>query len=49
MTLDLDEKLGSVQLEPSGSVRAGHVGTWRLVFTVGGYGVDEGGTIKIAQ
>jgi hypothetical protein len=43
------ERLGTVTLEPSGSVIAGHVGQWTLRLTVGSYGIDEGGTIKVAQ
>ena len=43
------ERLGEVVLEPSGPVTAGQFGTWRLRYTVGAYGVDEGGTIKVAQ
>ena len=42
-------RLGTASLDPPGQVVAGHVGTWRVVYTVGSYGVDEGGTIKIAQ
>lgn len=45
----ISERLGTVRLEPSGPVVAGSVGQWRLVYTVGSYGVDEGGTIKLAQ
>lgn len=41
--------LGTATLDPSGPVVAGSVGTWTLVYTVGSYGIDEGGTIKIAQ
>ena len=38
-----------VTLHPSGPVVAGTVGTWQLTLTVGTYGIDEGGTIKVAQ
>ena len=41
--------LGTVTLTPSGPVEAGQVGTWRIELTVGIYGIDEGGTLKIAQ
>ncbi len=44
-----DVHLGVVTLHPSGPVVAGSVGTWQLIFTVGTYGIDEGGTIKVAQ
>ena len=42
-------RLGVVNLDPAGAVRAGQVGSWRIAYTVGAYGVDEGGTIKVAQ
>lgn len=42
-------RLGTVTLSPDGPVIAGSVGQWTLVYTVGSYGVDEGGTIKLAQ
>jgi hypothetical protein len=49
-TTDLiSHRLGTVILEPDGPVVAGSVGQWTLVYTVGSYGVDEGGTIKVAQ
>jgi hypothetical protein len=44
-----EERLGRVTLTPAGSIVAGQVGQWTLVYTVGSYGVDEGGTIKIAR
>lgn len=44
-----DERLGRVELSPAGPVVAGSVGEWTLKLTVGSYGIDEGGTIKIAQ
>ena len=43
------ERLGSVRLEPAGPVVAGSVGQWRLIYTVGSYGIDEGGTIKLPR
>ena len=42
-------RLGTVRLEPVGPVVAGSCGTWTLTLTVGSYGIDEGGTIKVAQ
>jgi hypothetical protein len=45
----VSERLGTVALEPEGPVVAGTVGQWRLVYTVGSYGFDEGGTIKLSQ
>ncbi|MEX0887694.1 MAG: DUF3604 domain-containing protein, partial [Phycisphaeraceae bacterium] len=45
----IDPCLGSVTLTPHGPVVAGSVGQWTLRYTVGSYGVDEGGTLKLAQ
>lgn len=42
-------RLGTVALEPAGPVVAGSMGQWILTLTVGSYGIDEGGTIKLAQ
>jgi hypothetical protein len=44
-----DERLGRVTLSPQGPVVAGSVGEWTLTYVVGSYGIDEGGTIKIAR
>ena len=41
--------LGSVRVEPGGPVVAGSMGSWTITLTVGSAGIDEGGTIKIAQ
>jgi hypothetical protein len=41
--------LGTVTLDPPGPVVAGSIGQWTITLTVGGMGIDEGGTIKIAQ
>lgn len=41
-------RLGRVQLEPQTDVIAGRYGTWTLRYTVGRYGIDSGGQIKIA-
>jgi hypothetical protein len=41
--------LGTVTIEPSTPVVAGSVGQWTITLTVGSAGIDEGGTIKIAQ
>src|SRR4029078_5452551 len=41
--------LGSVALDPCLPVVAGSTGQWIIVLTVGSAGIDEGGTIKIAQ
>lgn len=42
-------RLGAADLTPSGPVVAGSLGEWTIRLTVGSYGIDEGGTIKVAQ
>jgi hypothetical protein len=42
-------RLGTVTLDPSGPVVAGSYCSWTLTLTIGTVGIDEGGTIKIAQ
>ncbi|NVB37646.1 DUF3604 domain-containing protein [Pseudenhygromyxa sp. WMMC2535] len=44
-----EPRLGRVVLSPAAPVVAGSVGEWRLTYTVGSYGIDEGGTIKVAR
>jgi hypothetical protein len=44
-----EERLGEVALDPSGPVVAGCLGTWTITLSVGSLGIDEGGTIKLAQ
>jgi len=44
-----DDRLGRVELSPDAPIVAGSVGQWRLTYTVGSYGIDEGGTIKVAR
>ncbi|MFQ6098175.1 MAG: DUF3604 domain-containing protein, partial [Armatimonadota bacterium] len=39
---------GRAAIEPSGPVVAGTVGTWVLTYTVGEYGFDDGGHLKVA-
>src|SRR4051812_40674521 len=46
--MDLN-RLGSVTVEPCDPVVAGSMGQWTITLTVGSAGIDEGGTIKIAQ
>ena len=41
--------LGSAEIEPISKVVAGSHGTWRLVYHVGEYGIDDGGSIRIAH
>ncbi len=42
-----NEYLGSVFMENTEHVIAGCVDTWKVVFTVGKYGIDDNGSIKI--
>ncbi|MFZ1754075.1 MAG: DUF3604 domain-containing protein, partial [Caldilineaceae bacterium] len=42
-------RLGTVTLDPPGPVVAGSIGQWTFTYTVGSYGIDEGGTLKLAQ
>ncbi|UCD78431.1 MAG: DUF3604 domain-containing protein [Desulfobacterales bacterium] len=44
-----EKRLGSLQLEPRGAVEAGSIGQWTLTYTVGDYGIDDGGTIMLVQ
>ncbi len=39
--------MGTTHLEPMSDVEAGSFSTWRLVFTAGEYGIDDGGTLAI--
>lgn len=51
-TMDSDQartRLGHVALDPAIPVVAGSTGQWTLTLTVGSYGIDEGGTIKLAH
>jgi hypothetical protein len=43
------ERLGTVSLEPCCAVEAGSYQSWTLTLTVGSYGIDERGTIKVCQ
>lgn len=40
---------GRASIDPSGPITAGRTGTWTISYTVGRYGVDNGGRIKIAM
>lgn len=39
---------GSAVLTPAGAIQAGSYGTWQITCTVGRYGLDNGGRLKIA-
>ena len=41
--------LGKAEISPTANVIAGSMGTWRLTFTVGRFGIDDGGSIRIAR
>jgi len=40
---------GTARLDPETPVEAGSYGTWTLTYTVGRYGVDNGGRLKVAM
>ncbi|MCL5962415.1 MAG: DUF3604 domain-containing protein [Chloroflexi bacterium] len=42
------DKYGSAGINPEEDVEAGSVGTWVITYTVGIYGIDDGGTIIVA-
>ena len=45
----VEHRLGRALLDPPGPVVAGCFGTWTVTVIVGSLGIDEGGTIKLAQ
>lgn len=49
MTDTLQHRLGTATLTPCEPVVAGSYQQWTLTLTVGSYGIDEGGSLKIAQ
>ena len=45
---DLTEReLGSVRVEPADDIVVGTYGTWTITYTVGVYGIDVGGGLKV--
>src|SRR5437870_2301367 len=42
-------RLGNITIAPCSPVIAGSIGQWTITLTVGSSGIDEGGTIKVAQ
>jgi hypothetical protein len=48
MTHSAREFYGWATVTPEGPVTAGSTGTWTLTYHVGEYGIDDGGTLKIA-
>jgi hypothetical protein len=49
MTGTWEGRLGNIKVTPEGPVTAGSMMEWTLVYTVGSYGVDEGGTFMLVQ
>ncbi|MEM7112177.1 MAG: DUF3604 domain-containing protein [Chloroflexota bacterium] len=49
MKINVDVQLGSATLSPTTPTVAGKFGTWTIVYTVGKYGIDSGGQVKIAR
>ena len=47
LSADARGEHGRARIEPAGPVVAGSVGTWRLVYTVGGRGIATGGALRI--
>lgn len=41
--------LGTAEINPGDAVPVGSRGTWTLTYTVGRYGIDDGGAIRIAR
>lgn len=44
----IDREYGTAKLEPTNEVVAGTYSTWKVTYTVGELGIDDGGTLKIA-
>lgn len=44
----ISQRLGTMKLNEMADVIAGSIGTWTLTYTVGSYGIDSGGQIKVA-
>lgn len=40
---------GWAEIEPDDDIVVGSIGTWRLTYHTGVYGIDDGGTIKVAR
>lgn len=44
----ISHRMGTMSLKETDDVIAGKIGTWTLTYTVGSYGIDSGGQIKVA-
>ncbi len=42
------DELGSATVDPAADAVAGELGTWRITFRVGRWGIDERGSVKLA-
>ncbi|MEM7347728.1 MAG: DUF3604 domain-containing protein [Chloroflexota bacterium] len=49
MITQINHTLGYATIEPNTPVIAGSHGTWVITYTVGSYGLDSGGQVKIAR
>ena len=47
-TTDVRKLYGWAEIDPSEPVVAGSIGTWRLTYHAGRYGIDDGGVVKIS-
>jgi hypothetical protein len=41
--------LGWAEITPKTSVVTGSMNTWKMVYHVGDYGIDDGGSIRVAR
>lgn len=46
---DINERLGTIEILPQGPVVAGQMIEWKFTYTVGSYGMDEGGILMLVQ
>lgn len=46
---NIDDRLGKIDLSPAEAVIAGQMAEWKLTYTAGNYGVDEGGVLMLVQ
>ncbi len=44
-----DDRYGRARIEPAGPIRAGQVGSWTLIVTIGEHGIDDGGAVAVAR
>ena len=42
-------KLGTATIQPAGAFPVSHTGTWTVTYTVGFFGIDDGGSIIITR